>query len=153
MRRRLVPGVFAYRSTDIGETWSEPVRLSRDTEHGLRRPPAVAVNAFGQVLVAWFQPQDGRDPACWRLMGTVSVDGGGRFSDPAPISDVPACNDVEGTLVPRPGGPFNVAERWPNGGDYFGVAAQHDGSFLALWSDSRSGIFQLWMSRIAVQSP
>lgn len=45
-------------------------------------------------------------------------------------------------------------QRWPRGGDYYGLAAAAaDGRFHALWSDARSGMMQLWTAAVTVNAP
>jgi hypothetical protein len=145
-------GVFVYHSADHGETWSPAVRVSRpDTAREVRRVPALAVNSRGEVLVAWFDPGEEPGRPCWRLVASASLDGGGSFLTPVPVAEARSCNDQPGNVVEHASGPFDVGARWPAGGDYFGLAAHPDGSFSALWSDSRSGILQLWTARIHVR--
>ena len=146
-----VGGVFACRSLDLGETWACPVRLSRDDASGVRRLPTAAVNGKGQVLVAWFEPGGPPERRCWRLVASASLDGGETFLPPTAVADRVTCNDQPGNLVPRPAAPFNVAARWPVGGDYFGLVALPDGAFRVLWADSRTGVFQLWTARIELE--
>jgi len=144
-------GVFVFRSVDQGETWSRPTRVSRaDAARGVRRVPTAAVNHRGTLVVAWFDPQEDLGPSCWRLVASTSVDGGTTFLPQVPVADVASCNDKPGNVVPRAGGSFDVAARWPAGGDYFGLAANPDGSFRVLWSDSRTGVLQLWTASINV---
>lgn len=147
-------GVFVYYSADLGETWSSAVRVSRpDTALQVRRRPTVAVNPRGAVLVAWFDPGEEPERACWRLLASASVDGGESFLPPVPVAAVASCNDQPRNVVDRASGSFDVGARWPAGGDYFGLTAHPDGSFRILWSDSRSGVFQLWTASIHVQPP
>lgn len=40
------------------------------------------------------------------------------------------------------------ATRWAMGGDYFGFAAAPNGTFRAVWADSRSGVHQLRFATI-----
>jgi hypothetical protein len=150
-------GVFVYHSADRGETWSAAIRVNRpDTVGQVRRLPAVAVNPRGEVLVAWFDPLGEPGRTCWRLMASASVDGGESFLSPVSVAEVAFCNDQPGNVVApgvvfRTPDTFDVGERWPAGGDYFGLAAHPDGSFRILWADSRSGVFQLWTASIYVQ--
>jgi hypothetical protein len=144
-------GVFVFRSLDQGETWSRSTRVSRtDTARRVRRIPTAAVNHRGTLLVAWFDPQEDVGPTCWRLVASASVDGGTTFLPPVPVAEVASCNDRPGNVVPRAEESFDVAARWPAGGDYFGLVANPDGTFRALWSDSRTGVFQLWTASIDV---
>ncbi len=143
-------GVFILRSHDLGETWSTPTRLSRDAARRVRRRPTAAVSTNGHLIVAWFDPRGDPSRRCWQLVVSASVDGGASFGPARPVADSVSCNDQPGNLVPRPAGPFNVASRWPEGGDYFGLVALPDGSFRAIWADSRTGLFQLWTALITV---
>jgi len=54
--------------------------------------------------------------------------------------------------------PFVVADRmdtvstaWPHGGDYVGLAADGDGVFHPVWTDTRSGKFRVYTA--AVRAP
>jgi hypothetical protein len=144
-------GVFVFRSVDQGETWSRATRASRaDAARQVRRIPTAAVNRRGTLVVAWFDPQEDVGPTCWRLVASASVDGGTSFLPPVPVAEVASCNDRPGNVVPRARESFDVAGRWPAGGDYFGLAANPDGTFRVLWSDSRTGVFQLWTASIDV---
>lgn len=145
-------GVFVHHSVDRGETWSRPARASRpDGARRVRRHPAASVNSDGVLLVAWFDPREVPGRSCWQLLAGASLDGGLTFLDPVPVASQPSCSDQAGNILERPSGPFDVAGRWPAGGDYFGLAAHADGSFRALWSDSRTGVFQLWTARIELR--
>lgn len=147
-------GVFAFRSADQGETWSEATRVSRpDAARRVRRFPTAAVNQRGTLLVAWFDPQEDLGPSCSRLVASASVDGGTSFFPPVPVAEVASCSKQPGNMVRRARESFDVAERWPAGGDYFGLAANPDGTFQVLWSDSRTGVFQLWTASIDVPMP
>jgi len=41
-------------------------------------------------------------------------------------------------------------KKWNIGGEYAVVTASTDGAFQVIWSDARSGKFQLWTSRMVV---
>lgn len=147
-------GVFVYHSADQGETWSSAVRASDpDSIPQVRRLPTVAVNSRGEVLVAWLDPNGEPGRTCWRLLASVSLDGGETFLTPVQVAEVPFCNDQSGNMLERSSGTFDVAARWPGGGDYFGLTAHPDGSFRILWPDSRTGVFQLWTASIHIRIP
>ena len=44
-----------------------------------------------------------------------------------------------------------VAERWPAGGDYHGLAAAANGQFHLVWADSRDGIYKLRTATVALR--
>jgi len=134
-------GIQLRFSDDRGETWSDPTVLgARLRVTPYTRTPAVAVNREGVLAIAWY---DGRgDPGtikgtlrCHEIYFATSRDGGATFSTERKVSSERSC----------PSGPRNVdtALRFPAGGEYFGLAAAHDGSFRLLWSDARNGVYQL----------
>jgi hypothetical protein len=146
-------GVLVLHSLDRGETWSRASPVGRpDAAQRVRRYPTAAVNQSGTLLIAWFDPQEVQGRSCFQLVASASFDGGLSFLPPTPVAEVASCSDQQGNLVDRLSGSFDVAARWPAGGDYFGLAAHPDGSFRALWSDSRTGTFQLWTARIVVRA-
>jgi hypothetical protein len=50
----------------------------------------------------------------------------------------------------RTPGNADVANKFPGGGHYLGLAARADGRFQAVWSDSRNGVFALQTCTIGV---
>lgn len=138
-------GILVHSSADRGERWSGPVRADGASgEVVFRRTPSIAVNRDGVVGVTWYERRKEGARECQHLYFAASHDGGRTFLPEARVSSVPSCPDT-----PRNGG---SAKRWPAGGDYSGLAAAADGSFHALWSDSRDGIYQLWTARIKVNA-
>lgn len=146
--------IHVSRSTDGGETWYDGVRVGSPfrQDDGLDfRIPAVAVNGRGEVLVTWLA--NGKEPgaSCGRLVASASVDGGETFLPPVPVADVASCSAGSRNVVEQPRrGRFDAAERWPQGGDYFGLAALPDDAFHVLWADNRTGVLQLWTDRVGV---
>lgn len=142
--------VFVLASADRGRTWSAPV-LVRDTL-GSRagyppHHPMIAVNKDGVVGVTWQDPRYELGPRCFQLSFAASLDGGRTFLPARPVATAPSCADVPGNQVPLEDG-RPVARRFGDGGDYHGLVALPDGSFQALWADSRTGTYQLWTARI-----
>jgi BNR repeat-like domain len=134
-------GIQVRYSDDRGETWSEVIRVDRPGNvTPYTRTPAIAVNREGVVGVAWY---DGRnDPStikgnfrCHEIYFTASLDGGRTFLPEVRVSTEKSC----------PAEPKNVATalRFPAGGEYMGLDSAPDGSFQLLWSDARSGVYQL----------
>ena len=144
--------VYVMASDDGGETWSDPVRVSTSPT-GIRagqRNPMVAVNGDGVVVVTWPDLARDSDDQCFQLMGAASLDGGKLFFAPTPVSAEVSCPNTPANSVIVKDYNRSVSARWPSGGDYHGLAAAADGSFHALWADSRSGAFELWTSRIVI---
>ena len=46
---------------------------------------------------------------------------------------------------------LSAFSRWPHGGDYLGLAADASGLFHPMWIDGRSGLFEVYTSRIEVR--
>jgi len=125
------------RSDDGGASWQEAASAAAGA-----RTPAIAVSAAGVVGLAWYDSR--RDPrgGCFDVFFSASVDGGRSF--------LPAVRVTPETSCPLAGRNRAVASRWPFGGDYSGLAAAADGSFRILWSDSRSGVDQVWTAATEV---
>lgn len=143
-------GVFLAYSSDRGRTWSPPTLVSESADGTIEgRHPAVAASPDGVVGVAWFA-RDRANP-CFLPYFSASLDGGRTFLPAVPVADIPDCPDpaVPGNVV----GGFETATRWPAGGDYFGLAADANGAFRAVWADSRTGRYQLWTASITVERP
>lgn len=141
-------GIQLRFSDTFGEIWSAPVRVDRPGNIApYSRTPAVAVNRDGVVGVAWY---DGRGDGatikgsfrCTEILFAASLDGGATFLPEVKVSSGRSC----------PASPENVgvALRFPAGGDHMGLAAAPDGTFRLLWSDSRSGIYQLRTATVSV---
>jgi hypothetical protein len=115
--------IYFSRSTDGGETWSEPIRIS--TEQGLPRDDngavegvSGAVSADGTVNVVW---QDGRG-----IVFATSHDGGKTF-------------DPSRRVVPTAPSYFTVQDVWrANGFPQLGLDPR-TGRLYVTWSDYRNG--------------
>jgi hypothetical protein len=143
--------VLLHYSSDRGMTWSKSVQVNQSSGSSpLVRTPVMAVNKDGVLGVAWY---DGRKDSrsflgylrCKNVLFTASFDGGLTFSPEVLVSTEKSCPDS-----PENG---MVGKRFPAGGDYQGMVALPDGSFLLVWSDSRSGVFGLRTASIKVTSP
>lgn len=140
--------VLMHRSADSGISWSDPETLNRESgRRPYARTPAVEVNEGGVPLVTF---HDGRgQPAymgifrCQRVYATASVDGGETWLPEVAISSEPSC-----PITPENG---QVGMRFPQGGDYHGLAALSDGSFRVVWSDARNGRFALRTAVVTVR--
>jgi hypothetical protein len=105
----------------------------------------VAVNRDGAIAVTWIERRTEGDRACQHLYFTASLDGGKTFLPEVRVSSAPSCPDTTHN--------GRVAARWPEGGDYSGLAAAEDGTFHVLWADSRDGIYRLWTAPVTVRTP
>jgi len=134
-------GVLVQRSDDRGESWSEPLRLNHS---GTARSftPSIAVNKDGVIGVSWYEIQDKN---CFDVYFTASLDGGKTFLPEARVSSATSCPDT-----PQDKGVFDNGT-FGAGGDYSGLAATSDGIFHLVWSDARTGIYQLRTASVAVR--
>jgi hypothetical protein len=114
----------------------------------------VAVNKDGVVLVTWNDTREARDGLGWIVRGAASLDGGETFSASVALTDV--AHDISPTTewpVTVEGGQGMSARvsRWLiGGGDTGGLATDLDGTFHPVWSDSRTGVMQLWTTSVKV---
>lgn len=137
------PGIYMTRSTDAGASWDGDRRIDLfpDDREGNPMVASAAVNRDGALLVTWVD-RLGETRRDLGLFAAVSLDGGESFQAPVPVSSlssnpVTAQND-------------DVANKFTGGGHYLGLCARADGRFQAVWSDSRSGIFQLRTATISI---
>ena len=139
-------GVLLNYSKDNGVTWSRPHLVAQGFAEAWR--VNLAVNPQGVIALAWMQRTDEADVG-FEPYVTVSVDGGITFVQAVRVSDTKSVLDsrVPGNIFEG----FDVARRWPAGGDYFGLASDDDGVFHIVWADSRTGVFQLWSAKITVK--
>lgn len=130
-------GVALTTSDDAGEHWTAPLRIGREmpeTTHA--RTAMLAVAPDGTVAIAWYdRSREVPDPGCQELVVRASLDGGDTFLPAVALSTAPSCpdNPANGTL----------ADAWAMGGDYDSLAVGPDGTFHAVWSDARDGLFRL----------
>jgi hypothetical protein len=149
-------------SADRGEQWSEPRLVDSSVPAGADQfQPAMTVNKDGVLAITWF---DSRGLAARRYHEyfTASVDGGETFLPPRRISTEPSTPFGPGNLALYPSefrypadslrvNLLSAADRWGNGGDYMGLAADAAGLFHPWWADSRSGTFQIYTARVRVE--
>lgn len=134
--------------------------------------PNVAVNPAGVVGVSWHDRRPdgvlGDTAQGWYVRFAASHDGGESFMPSVRVSEAPFRTDLASPtqLFPRSsgggaredwarGGPiridFNVDRFYSNAGDTGGLTAASDGTFHPLWIDTRTGVPQLWTTRIRVE--
>jgi hypothetical protein len=80
--------VFLTRSTDGGETWSDPVQLDHDDTQNDQFLPTISVNPNGVVDVAWYDRRHDPDNRLLDVYHRYSVDGGETWSMESRVTDV-----------------------------------------------------------------
>ena len=143
---------YAY-SDDLGRTWSEP-KLIEDFERGsgsIILTASISVTNTSIVGIMW--PDHRTDPSneAYGMYFMYSKDGGKTFSKSYLISEIssPKTDKNMSTLIGDSNRP--VGDRFWVGGDYYGLAPIVDNSFQAAWVDSRTGVAQVWTTRINIR--
>ncbi len=135
--------VLVASSDDRGATWSTPLAVTKQRPGlALRGRVALSVDQRGRLAVAWRDNADRGGRLCFDEFLAVSHDGGAHFSEPVRLSAEHACPE---TVTPD-----FVMRRWPQGGEYAGLAALSDGRFYVVWSDTRRGRPELWGTAVTV---
>lgn len=142
--------ILLHYSADRGERWSDPIQVNQGSgPKSYVRTPAVAVNKDGVAAIAWYDGRNDRERynavyQCQEVYFSASLDGGRTLLPEVKISSGLSC----------PNSPANGkgGERWPAGGDYFGLVARPDGVFQLLWADSRSSAYQLRTATVRVKA-
>ncbi len=137
-------GIWINRSQDNGKSWKadQRVDLFEGEPNSSANLASPAINYNGRLAVAWIDSQHDDSGMKNDLYFTFSDDGGERFLPPLRISTT--------SSNPATSGNDDVANKFPGGGHYMNMAARPDGSFQLCWSDSRSGIFQLYTTNLSV---
>ena len=137
-------GVYFTRSTNRGVLWSRPIRIDRAPDPStLRGTAALAVGGNGAIGVAWQDRRNDPTNKCQDLYFTASLDGGETFLPEVKVSSEISCPETPGNGA--------AGGRYPTGGEYFGLVQIGDSTFRAVWSDARSGVYQLYTSSIKVE--
>jgi len=149
-------------SNDRGATWSKPKPVDPGAPADASQfQQMVAVNPDGVLGVFFYSTEGFRERDKFDVYFTASLDGGQTFLPKARVSSQTSHPYGAGNLRP---GPFVMKERgmtivyttsgisrWPDGGDYIGMAADSDGAFHPFWADGRSGTYQLYTASIRLK--
>jgi hypothetical protein len=119
--------VFFTRSTDGGETWSDPIQLDRDDATNDQFLPTIGVNPNGVVDVAWYDRRHDPDNTELDVYHRYSRDGGETWSMESRVTEVSS----DPTHSKHQGG-FTFL------GDYIDIDSSEDCAWPA-WVDTRHG--------------
>jgi len=130
-------GIWINYSDDKGVSWSRDTRIDLfDNELPPRSlVPSIAVNEDGVVGISWVDSQHDPSQELKDVYFTLSLDGGLSFQKPTRVT--------KRSTNPKTEANADVARRFSGGGHYLGIDDKPDGSFQLIWSDSRSGFFEL----------
>lgn len=137
-------GIWLNYSDDKGKTWSRDTRIDLfDNDLPPRSlVPSIAINSEGIVGISWVDAQNDPEQKKKDVYFSTSLDGGESFQRPVRVTDI--------STSPKTSGNDDVANKFPGGGHYLGITAKADGSFQLIWSDSRSGKFELQTANVVV---
>jgi hypothetical protein len=124
--------VYATKSTDGGDTWTQVTPLSPKGANGLF--PAATSGGPGDFRVWWMDTRTGR----WNVWFTRTTDGGVTWSPAIRLS-----NATSGTSYK---GPRGFPEAY---GDYGEIDVTNTGQTIAIWGEgaSYSGPGNVWLAR------
>ncbi len=132
----IAPDIFLVRSTDFGDSWSNPVKVNQDTSGKDHWMPSIAVDpTTGYVFVVYYDSRNFAANDSAQVYISTSGDGGKTFEDKL-VSDSP--------FKPAP-----VKASWDNDymGQYIGIAALNS-VVWPCWMDNRTGFHQVYTARI-----
>ncbi len=116
--------IFVARSTDGGLTWSTPARANDDASGQGQWQPALAIGPDDTIHLAWLDKRTGS----YDVFYATSRDGR-RWSTNVRVTDAQTS-----AFFTRPG-------------DYLGLAVDVAGTAYAVWTDGRSGDFDIYFAR------
>jgi len=136
-------GFTVQTSTDEGYTWTDEVDVDHyNGENPYIRSPEWAINNAGVIGVFFCDRRASKDSLSHDLFFAYSKD--------LPKSFEPATRVSSKSSKPNPEKNGKVDERWPTGGDYYGMEAILDGKFRVVWVDHRNGPPQLYYALIEI---
>ena len=143
-KRNDYDGVWLNYSEDGGATWSGDIRVDHFSSSSTSKAQlaSLAINKQGILLVSWIDSQDDAGQKKNDLYIAFSGNGGESFHSPVRVTRI--------STDPQTDKNGDAATKFPGGGHYLDIAAKADGSFQLIWSDSRSGHFELQTVNIQV---
>jgi hypothetical protein len=133
--------LYISRSFDKGEGWSIARKITHDTA-GIIGVGAAAIDRKGTIGIVYNQMTGTESKPCYDWFFIYSKDDGANFSIPVKINEGSNCPDVTQGWYTR---------AWPQGGDYGGLVATKEGTFMALWSDARLGKYYPYSAEITIK--
>jgi hypothetical protein len=146
-------------SVNRGKTWQKPRLVAPNAPPNSDQSSwqTIAVNKEGVVAINWDDTRDtrgGSDSIIVARYITASVDGGETFLPAVRVASVVstlrgASNNVIGAEA------LNTSVLLLTGnrahGEYYGLAADTEGTFHVLWVDNRTGSRQIWSAAVRVE--
>lgn len=149
-------------SSDVGQTWSDPVRVDDGNRPTYANTPGIAVDHKGILAVAWYDRRNDPENDCFQEYFSLSVDGGTTFLPSRVVRKPSTCTDRGRNWQPNVTQHFDTAHklyqlslsnpglRFDNGGETQGIAALGGGGFELAWIDGESGVMRLAATPVSV---
>ena len=141
---RAANGVWLNYSSDKGKTWSHDIRVDLFEKPLATKAmvASVAVAKNGIVGISWVDSQNDSNQQKYDVYFVFSTKGGHSFSSPIRITNI--CTN------PKTEQNGDTANKFLGGGHYLNIVAKANGKFQLIWSDSRSGVFELQTCEVTV---
>jgi len=125
------------RSTNDGTSWSSKIAIASNIKDQFW--PALAISPTGRIDAVWYDRRDDINNQLVNLYYTNSTNKGATF-DPNIVKVTTATSDTSVPYNPGAGRYF---------GDYIDLAETSDGAALAVWTDTRTGNQEIFISAIS----
>lgn len=147
--------VVVVSSSDVGQTWGEPVQVNDDRTPADDNSPGLAVSANGTVGISWYDRRNDAADICYQEYFSASLDGGVTFLPNVAARARPTCPLARGNWQPNVSqyldtskGAYSVilssgGPRFMNGGETQGLSGLSGGRFQLAWIDGAEGVMQL----------
>jgi len=112
--------IFFIRSTNAGQTWSNPIRVNDDITFTDQVLPWMDVKPNGTIDIAWYDRRNDVNDLLWDVYFAASLDGGNTFTANTRISDVSAAS---------PNTPSGI---WM--GEYLGLVTDNTNAYISFTS-------------------
>jgi len=129
------------RSTDGGATWSSKITVASNVKDQFW--PVLTTSPTGRIDVVWYDRRDDVNNQLVNLYYTSSSDKGATFGSSI-VKVTTAASDTSVPYNPSAGKYF---------GDYIDMADTSDGVALAVWTDTRTGNQEIFISAISQSAP
>jgi len=125
--------IYFARSTDRGATWSTPVQIDTGNANDAWEPALSVDDAYGTVVLSWYDRRDDLGNKFYRIYYTQSTDGGATFlPSQTAVSSAQADPTTNCTAT----------------GFSASIVASH-GIAHPFWTDSRSGTNEIFTARVS----
>jgi hypothetical protein len=125
--------IYFARSVDRGASWSTPVQIDTGNANDAWEPALAVDDAYGTVVLSWYDRRDDPNNKLYRIYFTQSADGGATFlPKQIAVSSVPADPTTNCTAT----------------GNSASIVASH-GVAHPFWTDSRSGTNAVFTARVS----